>query len=84
MPSRAPSNPKATPGTSTQSISCGGTIIFLDGMKKLKLMFDYMDKNGVDKSRLEAIGMGEADPIADNSTAEGRELNRRIMMKRIQ
>ena len=41
-------------------------------------------KNGVDKSRLEAVGMGEADPIADNSTAEGRELNRRIMMKRIQ
>ncbi|WP_288801131.1 OmpA family protein, partial [uncultured Fibrobacter sp.] len=41
-------------------------------------------KNGVDKGRLEAVGMGEADPIADNSTAEGRELNRRIMMKRIQ
>ena len=41
-------------------------------------------KNGVDSSRLEAIGKGEADPIADNSTAEGREMNRRIMMKRVQ
>lgn len=34
--------------------------------------------NGIKSSRLTAIGMGESNPIADNSTKEGRALNRRI------
>jgi len=33
---------------------------------------------GVDRSRLEAEGYGENHPIADNSTPEGRQRNRRI------
>ena len=33
---------------------------------------------GIDRSRLSATGYGEADPIASNDTAEGRERNRRI------
>ncbi|MEM7272305.1 MAG: OmpA family protein [Actinomycetota bacterium] len=33
---------------------------------------------GVDEARLNARGEGEAIPIADNTTAEGREQNRRI------
>jgi len=34
--------------------------------------------NGVDKSRLVAVGLGGTQPIADDSTADGRLKNRRI------
>jgi chemotaxis protein MotB len=33
---------------------------------------------GVNSSRMTAIGMGESNPIADNSTPEGRMQNRRV------
>lgn len=33
---------------------------------------------GVDPERISAVGMGEASPIADNRTAEGRAQNRRV------
>lgn len=36
-------------------------------------------KQGVAKNRLTAKGFGPADPIADNSTAEGRQANRRVV-----
>jgi OOP family OmpA-OmpF porin len=34
--------------------------------------------NGIDASRVTAEGRGEAEPIADNATKEGRDANRRI------
>jgi len=36
-------------------------------------------KFNVDPARLTAIGKGEAEPIADNNTAEGRAKNRRVV-----
>lgn len=37
-------------------------------------------EEGIDPSRLAAVGYGEFQPIADNSTAQGREANRRVVL----
>jgi len=37
-----------------------------------------VDEYGIDMSRLEAQGFGEAMPVADNDTPEGRQQNRRV------
>lgn len=39
---------------------------------------NYLAAQGVDPGRLSAIGYGESRPVADNSTAQGRTLNRRV------
>ena len=38
----------------------------------------YLRDLGIAAARIETRGMGETDPVADNSTAEGRQLNRRV------
>lgn len=38
----------------------------------------YLLYGGIDPARVTATGMGEADPVADNATPEGRVQNRRI------
>jgi OOP family OmpA-OmpF porin len=35
-------------------------------------------QRGIDPQRLIVSGLGSSAPVADNSTAHGRELNRRI------
>ncbi|MCL4110513.1 UNVERIFIED_CONTAM: hypothetical protein GTU68_047762 [Idotea baltica] len=37
--------------------------------------------SGIDASRLTATGYGDAEPVASNDTAEGREQNRRVEVK---
>jgi len=39
---------------------------------------DFLASKGIAKNRLEAVGYGDARPIAPNLTARGRELNRRV------
>lgn len=47
--------------------------------RRAESVVDYLvDRNGVARSRLKAVGYGESRPIADNSTREGKRLNRRI------
>ena len=43
-------------------------------------IFNKLVEMGIDESRLSAEGIGEADPIADNRTVEGRSLNNRIVL----
>jgi OmpA-OmpF porin, OOP family len=50
--------------------------------RRAKAVYDYLTSRGVDPARLSSIGHGEAKPIADNATAEGRQLNRRVMLIR--
>lgn len=46
--------------------------------ERAQAMKDYMVSKGADASKLMTKGMGETDPIADNSTDQGRFRNRRI------
>ena len=39
---------------------------------------DALSERGIDAERLRAEGVGEADPIATNATAAGRQRNRRV------
>jgi OOP family OmpA-OmpF porin len=50
--------------------------------RRAKAVFDYLTSRGVDPARLKSIGYGETRPIADNKTAEGRQMNRRVMLIR--
>ena len=45
---------------------------------------DYLIRYGVDETRIAAVGYGEAQPIADNSTPEGRAQNRRVELRIIE
>lgn len=49
--------------------------------KRAKAVYDYLLSHGVDASQLSFKGYGEDLPIGDNSTAEGRETNRRTELK---
>ena len=38
----------------------------------------YLVSKGIDKTRIYTEGKGEKQPVADNSTSEGRAKNRRV------
>lgn len=49
----------------------------LSGERATQVM-QMLQAAGVPASRLEAVGKGEADPVGDNRTAQGRAQNRRV------
>lgn len=53
--------------------------------RRASAVADYMANSlGVDRGRMTVSGMGEANPVADNSTREGRMKNRRVEIDVIQ
>src|SRR6202158_1204078 len=48
--------------------------------KRAATVRDYLIKSGVSLNNVFAQGYGKAEPVADNSTAAGRKLNRRVDM----
>ncbi|MFA6957179.1 MAG: OmpA family protein [Thermoanaerobaculia bacterium] len=42
---------------------------------------NYLVRQGVSSSRIDAIGYGESDPVETNDTASGRQANRRVEIK---
>ena len=42
-----------------------------------------VERHGIDAARLETSGLGESQPVADNTTPEGKQQNRRVELVRI-
>jgi len=49
--------------------------------RRAESVSSYLSSRGISPSRLSVKGYGESNPIADNSTEEGRALNRRVELK---
>jgi OmpA-OmpF porin, OOP family len=47
-------------------------------VRRANAVKDYMVSEGIDPGIIDVKGMGEADPVASNATAEGRAQNRRV------
>ncbi len=49
--------------------------------RRAQAVKDFLVSKGVDATRITINGFGQADPVADNATAEGRGKNRRVELK---
>lgn len=50
--------------------------------RRARAVVAYLTENGVDGGKVEGVGKGESEPVADNETSEGRAENRRVVVKR--
>lgn len=50
--------------------------------QRARAVVDWLGANGIDAGRLQPEGLGETRPVADNGTAAGRALNRRVEIRR--
>ena len=49
--------------------------------RRAQTVHDYLVNAGVDEDRMSVRGYGEAQPIADNTTAAGKAANRRVVLR---
>ena len=52
--------------------------------RRAKSVMEYFASKGIAASRMQAVGRGLNDPVADNNTKDGRALNRRVELKVVQ
>lgn len=59
-----------------------GTAAYNDklSLQRAESVVTFLENHGIAESRLKAVGNGENDPIAPNTTVEGRAQNRRVEM----
>lgn len=50
-------------------------------MQRANSVATYLLATNVEANRLQTLGMGESQPIADNATAQGRQANRRVELR---
>jgi OOP family OmpA-OmpF porin len=48
--------------------------------RRAEAVRDYLISRGIDAGRITAKGYGETQPVGDNSTAAGRQMNRRVTL----
>ena len=51
--------------------------------QRAKTVVDWLTTNGIAASRLVAKGYGDSNPVADNTSDEGRAKNRRVELKKL-
>ena len=61
----------------TDATGDGDHNVKLSGQRAESVM-NLLTEQGVAAGRITAIGLGDADPVADNSTKQGRAANRRV------
>jgi outer membrane protein OmpA-like peptidoglycan-associated protein len=49
--------------------------------RRAESVANYLVSRGVSRARIETIGYGESYPVADNTTAAGRSINRRVEIR---
>lgn len=52
-------------------------------LRRARAIYNYFISNGLNKNKFEVVGLGADFPIADNATPEGRVLNRRVILIRV-
>jgi outer membrane protein OmpA-like peptidoglycan-associated protein len=75
-------NPDVKIEISAHTDSKGGDDYNLQlSQKRAESVVSYLISKGIDGARLTAKGYGEANPVGDNETEEGRAQNRRVEMR---